>query len=183
MAKGLMARSPAPIDYEDLRVRHSTLRGLAAAYFVGVSAYALVAHELVSAWAVLGPALVVLIDALARRTVKSSPVPPLLVDISAIGVAMSLTGASPSVQAAAFIYVMLTALLVLSLPMALLVLIYALAWAAVVAWQTAVTDGEGLFSRLVPAAETTQDFDAAFDLERQMEHVDTIYQRVFGSSS
>lgn len=176
-----MARNPAPIDYEDLRVRHSTMRALAAALFISASLYGLIAQELVSAWAVLGPAIFVLVDALIRRRVESPALPPLLVDITAIWVAMSLGGGSPSVQAAAFIYVMLAALLLLSLPVALVTLLYALAWAGIAAWASAATDGQGLISRLVTTEEPSPDLAAAFDLFATMVFIAMIAMLLFGA--
>lgn len=154
MSESLVVRYPAPIEYTDVRRPFNTVRALAAALLLCVGGYALASGALVQPWQVLlvgavFPSAVVFADGLYRRNHGASALPGLLVDITAVGVALTARGASPTLQTVVFIYFLLAALFLLPLPRATLALAYAVIWTIAIGWVGIATDGEGWILSLV----------------------------------
>ena len=168
MPESLVERYPAPIEYKDVRRPFNTVRALAAATLLGVGFVSLANGALVQPWQVLVPGVVVpaafvMVDGFFRRSHGTSAFPGLLIDITAVTIALIARGGSPSLQTVAFLYFLLTALFLLPLPRAVLALIYAVAGTIVASWVTISTDGEGLAAFFVDAGrdlEVKGTFDA-----------------------
>ena len=137
-----LSANRAPIEYGTVRSSFHGARAITAAV-IGVAAVV---------FAVLGSApyaipyavgaVVVFTDALYRRTRGDSAAPSLFIDITAIGSAMVIGGASPSVQVAALAYGIAAIALLLPARQSGTLMVYALAWAAAII----VMDGSGLTS-------------------------------------
>ena len=167
MAESLVERYPAPIEYTDVRRPFNTVRGLAAAALLAVGFLSLANGALVQPWQVLVPGVVlpaawVMVDGLSRRNHGTSALPGLLVDITAVGVALTVRGVSPALQTVVFIYFLLAGLFLLPLPRAVLALGYAGATAIAVGWVGIATGGEGLASTFLDTGRDP-DVKATFD--------------------
>jgi signal transduction histidine kinase len=119
----------APINYVGIRRAFNTVRA-AGAIVVALGSIVTLTWDYPSAPYVLLASLVIAIDALYRRNHGGTALAPLLTDISAIGFALLIRGSTPSVEVAAFLYVITASMLLLSLLRAVLVIGYALVWIA-----------------------------------------------------
>lgn len=115
----------APIDYDDLRGPYNLVRAVGASVFaIAVVGWAL-AYDDTTPMAMLIPAVAVGVDAAYRRTQAASlPLPGLLVDATAIGVALLLHGPNPGMHAVAILTMLTTAGLLLPTARALVVIAY-----------------------------------------------------------
>ncbi len=122
----------APIEYRAIRGVSHGIRAVTAAV-VGIVAVAFVVADS-DAYAIpyaVGAGIVA-VDALYRRNHGDSATAPLLIDITAIGSAMVIGGASPSVQVAALAYGIVAISLLLPVRQTGLLMAYTLGWAAVI---------------------------------------------------
>lgn len=137
-----LSASRAPIEFGAVRSSFHGIRAFTAVVICVVSVL----------FAAIGPAtyaipyavgsLIVLADALYRRTRGDSAAPSLFIDITVIGGAMVVGGASPSVTVAALAYGIAAISLLLPARQSGILMIYALAWAAVIM----AMNGSGLVS-------------------------------------
>ncbi len=126
-------RFQAPISYVDIRGSYNTFRAVGGTL---IAVLGLAAHGGYSAralWVVAAGAALV-IDAMVRRTRGTSAVPPLLVDTTVFAAIILLTGHAPVIEGPAFIYLLSASMLLLRIPSALWVLLYAAAWAPLIYW-------------------------------------------------
>lgn len=157
MSATLVARPRAPIEYEALRRPYNWARACAAAFLAMLSLYGTVGLDM-DAWPAFGASIVVLCDAVARTKFGQSALPPLLVDITAVGVMIILAGGSGATQATGLVYVLVAALLMLPLSTAAIAIGYAFAWVVTTFAVTRLNDGSGLLGQ--PAnAETSSALD------------------------
>ncbi|MGI9584327.1 MAG: ATP-binding protein [Acidimicrobiia bacterium] len=120
----------APIAYDDLRRPYNTARAAGAAVFViGVLLFAFT-QSFPGATLLAIPAFVVVVDGIYRRT-RGAAFIGLVIDATAIGLAMVLRGPAYGVHAVAIITLVVSATLLLALPRAAAVVFYGLAWSAV----------------------------------------------------
>ncbi|RPI20211.1 MAG: sensor histidine kinase [Actinobacteria bacterium] len=152
------ARTRAPIEYEALRRPYHWARAFAAAFLAVLSLYGTLGLGM-DAWPAFLAAVVVLSDALARTVLGRSALPPLLVDITAVGMLIVLSGGSTATQATGLVYVLVAALLMLPLTTAAVAIGYALAWVVATFAVSRWNDGNGLLGP--PASAETS---AALDL-------------------
>lgn len=139
----VLSADRAPIDYESIRGAFNAARAAVAAT-VCIVAIVLVASgsgSYAGPYAVCG--LVVVVDALYRRNHGSTATAPLLVDITALGTAFLIGGASTSVQVTALAYGIVAMALLLPARVAGILFVYALAWSTGIA----AMSGSGLLSR------------------------------------
>ena len=134
------SRFDAPIRYADIRRSFNTARALAAILIAGGSAFAWSRGFQTSPWVLLA-VLAVLVDALRRRRRGDHALPLLLIDVTAIGVALLIRGNTPSLEVIAFAYIVTASLLLLSLRRSLWVIVYAASWAIPVALWAPVVQG------------------------------------------
>ena len=129
----------APIQYADVRVPFNTTR--ASGGFV-IAAAALLAHtaavEWASVWVVSG--LLIAADALYRRHHGTSALPLVLVDITAIGIGLMVSGHSAAVEVALLVYAVTVSMLLLTLPKAATTIALASAWVIPIAVVGTMTD-------------------------------------------
>lgn len=118
----------APIDYDDLRGPYNLVRAVgSAAFIVGIAIWATINGN-TDAYLLLVPGVAVLADAVYRRSVKSSTaLPGILLDATAIGVALMLHGPNPGLHGIAIITLVVAAGLLLKPAHALVVVAYAVA--------------------------------------------------------
>jgi signal transduction histidine kinase len=137
-----MSANRAPIEYSTVRNSFHGARAVTAAVIGIVAALFAVIGSAPYAIPYAIGALFVFMDALYRRTRGDSASPSLLIDITAIGSAMVVGGASPSVQVAALAYGIAAIALLLPARQTGILMIYAMGWAAVIL----IMDGSGLMS-------------------------------------
>lgn len=132
----------APIEYGTVRSSFHGVRAVTAAV-IGIVAvlFAIIGSATYAIPYAIG-SVVVFADALYRRTRGDSAAPSLFVDITVIGFAMAIGGASPSVQVAALAYGIAAISLLLPARQTWILMIYALGWAAVIV----AMSGSGLVS-------------------------------------
>ncbi len=137
-----LSANRAPIEFGTVRGSFHAVRAVTAAV-IGVVAllFAAIGSATYAIPYAVG-SLIVLADALYRRTRGDSAAPSLFVDITAIGFAMVVGGASPSVEVAALAYGIAAISLLLPARQTGILMIYALAWAAAVI----AMNGSGLIS-------------------------------------
>ncbi len=137
-----VSASRAPIEFGTVRNSFHGVRALTAAV-IGVVAvlFAVIGSATYAIPYAIG-SLIVFTDALYRRTRGDSAAPSLFIDITAIAAAMVIGGASPSVQVAALAYGIAGISLLLPARQTGILMIYALAWAAVIM----AMNGSGLIS-------------------------------------
>lgn len=137
-------QSRAPIAYSDIRALFNIVRASVA--LIVVAGSLLVAlNGLAFAWPVTVVGLIVLVDALYRRHHGASALPPLLIDVTAIGLAVLSSATAPAARAAALTYVIVAAILLLPLPSAGLVIFYSAVWAVTIG----VVGGMGLLDEVL----------------------------------
>jgi|AMFO01.1.fsa_nt_gi Signal transduction histidine kinase len=139
-------RHRAAIEYEELRRPFNTVRAAAAAALLVVGAIGWFGYGLRAGAAIAPMALVVIVSAVLRRNRGRSPLPDLLLDTTFLGVGLALRGSVPAVQVAAFLYLLIAAMLLLPLLRAAVVVLYA------AAWEVFVIAGPGIGLRENPAA-------------------------------
>ena len=130
----------APIEYGAIRQAFHRVRAVTAALVAVVATGFAMSGSAPYAIPFAVAASIVTADALYRQSHGDSATTPLLLDITVIGAAMVIGGASPSVQVAALAYGIVAIAVLLPPRQAGLLMIYALSWAAVVV----AMDGAGL---------------------------------------
>jgi len=125
-------RFDAPIRYRDVRRGFNTSRALGASIVAFGSVFGIAAGHTAAPW-VLAVSLVIAVDGFYRRTHGETALPLLLLDATAIGIALLARGPTPAVAAGAFIYLVTAGLLLLPLQRVLVVIVYAMVWAGLVA--------------------------------------------------
>ena len=151
MSANPVARTRAPIEYDVLRRPYHWARAAGAAFLVALSVYALVALDIDGAWPAIAAAVVVFTDAIVRLRYGRSALPPLLVDITAVGVMVVLNGGGNATQTTGLVYVLVAALLMLPLSTAAVSIGYAFAWVVVIFIIARVNEGDGLLAQ--PASD------------------------------
>lgn len=134
-------RFDAPIRYRDVRTGFNTTRAVGA-LFVALGATILLFAGFSPAPWVLGASLVVAIDGLYRRSHGDDAFPLLLLDTTAIGVALVARGPTPSVGAAALAYLVTAGLLLLPIRRVFVVIAYAAAWTIAITTLGPIADGK-----------------------------------------
>ncbi|MFO7699780.1 MAG: HAMP domain-containing sensor histidine kinase [Acidimicrobiia bacterium] len=148
----------APIDYADLRSPLNLIRASSASMFIVLlSAWAIVANETASLLLAL-PAAVVLVDAIRRsRSSTAGPGNGIIIDATAIGIALALYGPNAGIHAVAIMTLLVTATILLPVVKA----------AALVAYSVVLSAGifllDGIDAPLVAVARH-QTGNALFDL-------------------
>jgi signal transduction histidine kinase len=128
------SRFDAPIRYGDIRRGFNTMRAIAALLITIGAVYGVIRGFGAAPWVLVGAPLV-FVDALRRRTHGESAFPLIVVDITAVGLALLARGNAPSIEAVALAYVVTASLLLLGLRRALLTLGYTGIWAVpIVVW-------------------------------------------------
>lgn len=139
-----LSASRAPIEFSTVRGLFQGVRAITAAV-IGIVAvlFAVIGSATYAIPYAVG-ALIIFADALFGRTRGNSAAPSLFIDITVVGSAMVVGGASPSVQVAAFAYGIAAIALLLPARQTGLLMVYALGWAAVIV----AMNGSGLTSAL-----------------------------------
>jgi len=122
----------APIEYDVIRHAFQRARAITAGGVALVAIGFVVAGGAPYAIPFAVGALIITADALYHHSHGDSAAASLLLDITAIGAAMVIGGASPSVQVTALAYAIVAISVLLPTRQAGLLMIYTLAWAAVV---------------------------------------------------
>jgi len=122
----------APIEYGAIRHAFHRVRAVTAVIIAVVAAGFAVLDSATYAIPFAVGATIVAVDALYRQNHGDSATAPLIIDITIIGAAIVVGGASPSVQVAALAYGIVAIAVLLPTKQTSILLIYALAWAAVV---------------------------------------------------
>lgn len=130
----------APIEYGAIRQAFHRVRAVTGALVAVVATGFAISGSAPHAIPFAVAASIVTADALYRQSHGDSAATPLLLDITAIGAAMVIGGASPSVQVAALAYGIVAIAVLLPPRQAGLLMLYAFSWAAVVV----TMDGSGL---------------------------------------
>lgn len=148
----------APIDYADLRSPLNLIRASSASVFIVLlSAWAIVANETASLLLAL-PAAVVLVDAIRRsRSSTAGPGNGIIIDATAIGIALALYGPNAGIHAVAIMTLLVTATILLPVVKA----------AALVAYSVVLSTGISLLDGIdapIVAVARHQTGNALFDL-------------------
>ena len=122
----------SPIEYGTIRHPFHRVRAVTAAIIAVVATGFSVLESTTYTIPFAVAATIVTIDALYRQNHGDSATAPLIIDITVIGAAIVIGGASPSVQVAALAYGIVAIAVLLPTRQTSILLIYALAWAAVV---------------------------------------------------
>jgi signal transduction histidine kinase len=117
-------RFSAPIPYREVRRGYNTMRALAAAIVAAAALASALEGPSGAVWVVVLAATVAA-DAVWRRSHGTSALPLLVVDVVATGGGLLAMGHTPSVEAAAFAYLVTASLLVLSMDRAAVVVVAA----------------------------------------------------------
>jgi len=118
----------APIAYEDLRGQYNAVRGFGAlAFLVGIVIFAWIRSTPEFLYLTI-PAVGITIDSVYRTKHGPSPLPAVLIDATAIGIAMYLRGPAPNMHAVLIIAVLVSSTLLLPFAQASLVVLYAVLW-------------------------------------------------------
>lgn len=120
----------APIEYDAVRRSYHLARGTGAALMLAFTTYGIAAYDLSFGWVGLAAALIVLVDAVYRFGHGDSALWPLLVDITAVGSSILLSGGSAAIEATGIVYVLVASLLLLPLRTALITIAYAVGFVA-----------------------------------------------------
>ncbi len=121
----------APIAYDDLRRPYNVVRaGGAVAFVIGIVVWSVI-NGSSTAWLLGIPAVAVAIDAVYRRSNEAATaLPGLVIDTTAIGIAMAIRGPEAGVHAVAIMTVLVTAAILLPAVQATIMVMYAVAWSA-----------------------------------------------------
>lgn len=120
----------APIAYEDLRRQYHAVRGSGAlAFLIGIITFALVQSS-PEILLLTFPALGIAIDAGYRGRHGTSPLPAIVIDATAIGIAMYLRGPAPNMHAVMIVAVLVSSTLLLPFVRASLIVLYTILWSA-----------------------------------------------------
>jgi signal transduction histidine kinase len=120
-------RFVAPIRYADVRVPFNTTRAVGGFVIAAMSLVAQAAEvESASIWVIAG--LLIAADGLYRRHHGTSALPLLVVDITAVGVGLMVSGHSAAVEVALLVYAVTVSMLLLPLPKAAIAIVLASAW-------------------------------------------------------
>ncbi|MCL1593531.1 MAG: HAMP domain-containing histidine kinase [Actinomycetia bacterium] len=131
----------APIAYEDLRLQYNAVRGLGSLLvLVGVSVFVATGGETELLFIAI-PALAIAVDSAIRINRGSSPLVPVMIDATVIGVAMYLRGPAPAIHAVMILSVFVISALLLPFVHAGLVLLYTVIWSIAI---TAISNFESL---------------------------------------
>jgi signal transduction histidine kinase len=120
-------RFAAPIQYLDVRVPFNTTRAIGGFAIAAASLLAQAAGlPSTSIWVLAG--LLIAGDGLYRRHHGTSAVPLLMVDVTAVGIALMISGHAPAVEVALVVYAVAVSMLLLPLNKAAVALGLAMAW-------------------------------------------------------
>lgn len=124
----------APIAYGDLRRPYNLVRAAGAGAFVACAmVWSIATQAPRAAWLLAVPAAIVAIDAAYRRSsATATPLPGLVIDATAIGIAMALRGPETGVHAVAIITILVTSGLLLPASRATALVLYATGWSVLV---------------------------------------------------
>ncbi len=130
----------APISYDDLRVQYNAARGVTALLFiVAVIAYSLWSGSVALLIFVI-PGLIVAIDAAYRSRDGSMPLPGIIIDATAIGIAMYLRGPEPAMHALVLLAILVTSSILLPFSKVLTVVGYVAAWFVAIEFLSKTTE-------------------------------------------
>ncbi len=122
--------SRAPIPYAEIRRPYNTIRAAGALLFiVGVVVWSKLSGTTVGLVTIL-PAAAVVIDAIYRRDHGTSALPAEVMGTTAIGLGLVLRGPAPGIYGLAIVWIVISAVLILPLRQAALLVGYILAWVA-----------------------------------------------------
>ncbi len=122
----------APIAYDDLRLQYNAVRGIGAlVFFLGVLVFS-IANGSPDLAILLIPAGAIGIDAAYRIREGSTPLPGMIVDATAIGIAMYARGPAPAMHAFGILALLVISMLLLPFPRAALVIAYSVLWSGAV---------------------------------------------------
>ena len=139
LSEQVRRRGEAPIRYRDIRASYNTTRAVAGLAIAAAAAMAWAGGLSPAPW-VLVLALIVAVDGYRRRHHGNDPLPLLLVDITAVGLAIVVRGHTPSIEAAALAYVVMASLLLVERRHAAGLIAYTLVWGlAIAAWAPIAT--------------------------------------------
>jgi signal transduction histidine kinase len=117
----------APIEYADVRVPINTVRAVGGAVIAAAALLAQASGVATSpAWVIAG--LAIAADGVYRRQHGSDALPMLVVDISAVGIGLTVWGHSPGIEVQLFVYVLAAAMLLLAPRKAAIAILLATAW-------------------------------------------------------
>jgi signal transduction histidine kinase len=120
----------APIPYSEIRRPYNTIRAAGAVLFiVGVVVWSKLSGTTIGLVTIL-PAAVVVVDAIYRRDHGTSALPAEVMGTTAIGLALVLRGPTPGIYGLAIVWIVISAVLILPLRHAALLVGYILAWVA-----------------------------------------------------
>ncbi len=114
----------APIPYGEVRFPYQTARAAGAGAFAILSAFA-ISLEVPFAWAYLMVSIIVLLDAIIRRHIGDTPQFSLIIDVTAIGVALLVQTNAAFTTVGAMAYIVTACMLMLPLLRALITVAYA----------------------------------------------------------
>ncbi|MFV1998857.1 MAG: sensor histidine kinase [Acidimicrobiia bacterium] len=118
----------APIAYEDLRRQYNAVRGSGAvAFLLGIVIFAWIQSSSEFLFLTI-PALAIAIDSVYRMRYGASPQPAVIMDATAIGVAMYLRGPAPNIHAVMIVAILVSSTLLLPFARAALVVLYTILW-------------------------------------------------------
>ncbi|MCB1246633.1 MAG: hypothetical protein KDB69_05160, partial [Acidimicrobiia bacterium] len=132
----------APIPYTEMRQPFNLLRLSGATVFAVASVLVAVFESDPAPLWVLIPAAAVFVDAAVRLRVKSTPLPALIVDASAMFTAIALRGPSLTTGAVALCYLLVAASLLLPMLDAIAIVAYGgVLWVAIGLWGDGFASG------------------------------------------
>ncbi|GMQ98008.1 MAG: hypothetical protein BMS9Abin17_0512 [Acidimicrobiia bacterium] len=118
----------APIAYEDLRRQYNAVRGFGALVFlVGLVVLAWIQSTPEFLYLTI-PALGIVIDSVYRTKHGTSPLPAVVIDATAIGIAMYVRGPAPNMHAVMIVAVLVSSTLLLPFAQASLIVLYTILW-------------------------------------------------------
>jgi signal transduction histidine kinase len=129
-----MIPNRAPIAYSDLRRPYNLVRAAGAFGFILCALiWAVAVGAPRTSWLLLVPAGVVAVDAVYRRaSTSATALPGLVIDATAIGIAMALRGPDTGVHAVAIITILVTSGFLLPAATATVLVVYATSWSILV---------------------------------------------------
>lgn len=118
----------APISYDDLRVQYNAARGISTLFFIlGVLAYSMWDGSVTILVFVI-PGAVVAIDAVYRSRAGSVPLPGIIIDATAVSIAMYLRGPEPAIHALVVLAFLVASSILLPFSRAVIVVGYVATW-------------------------------------------------------
>jgi len=138
-------RYRAPIEYGVLQLPWNVARGIAGLLLALANLYGLVGLGITGQWIGVLTGAIVVADAAYRLRNGDSALMPLIVDTTAIGIALTMAGPAPATMTAGIAYVLIASMLLLALPVAAAAIAYAFGWIAISMVVTATLDDKAFF--------------------------------------